>query len=532
MDERPESLQSLQEFLRQELFKPLTSDSISECGPEVLSTLQQEPEKARLLADEELHVFPFKNVRECWRRLYTDASLWEIVQLNEEAEEDWLTPAVKKLDMAIIMTGTPRRESLMEQIFCKLETILESKSSRSLIESTNVPLDLDGNSSPPSKRRRLHKSIPISFPEPTIQVPALLNPIPRVHNPSLVAFQTRLNTDHQANNSLGPLPLILTGALAHWLALDTSTGQSWNSPEYLLSKTLGGRRLVPVEIGRSYTDESWGQQIVTFREFMEDYMLQNQDEQSRADGADERPTGYLAQHDLFAQIPSLANGICIPDYCYSVPPVPIIQSSTSTTIPPSSMSEDDLGEGPEEEPDRESKETLKQESEDHLQKDSETDSEQNDDTGSPLLNAWFGPSNTISPLHTDPHHNILTQIVGRKYIRLYSPSQTAFLYPRGMDEDTGVNMSNTSQIDIEFIMRELEGRRFAGLDDARRTTDEDDAHSVAARKWAFEQEYPEFAQAVYVEEILEEGECLFIPKGWWHYVRSLSPSFSVSFWWD
>lgn len=31
--------------------------------------------------------------------------------------------------------------------------------------------------------------------------------------------------------------------------------------------------------------------------------------------------------------------------------------------------------------------------------------------------------------------------------------------------------------------------------------------------------------------VLEPGQMLFIPPGWWHYVRSTTVSFSVSFWW-
>lgn len=43
--------------------------------------------------------------------------------------------------------------------------------------------------------------------------------------------------------------------------------------------------------------------------------------------------------------------------------------------------------------------------------------------------------------------------------------------------------------------------------------------------------FPKFASADYQECILREGQMLYIPPYHWHYVRSLSLSFSVSFWW-
>jgi ribosomal protein L16 Arg81 hydroxylase len=44
-------------------------------------------------------------------------------------------------------------------------------------------------------------------------------------------------------------------------------------------------------------------------------------------------------------------------------------------------------------------------------------------------------------------------------------------------------------------------------------------------------EFPRVENLDFLDCILEEGDLLYIPPKWWHYVRSLSISFSVSFWW-
>ena len=60
------------------------------------------------------------------------------------------------------------------------------------------------------------------------------------------------------------------------------------------------------------------------------------------------------------------------------------------------------------------------------------------------------------------------------------PIQTKYLYPRGLDE-FGLTISNTSLVEIE----------------------------------GNNERYPLFYEANYHEFILEPGDCLFIPQGWW-----------------
>ncbi|MCJ1249319.1 hypothetical protein MMC30_006542 [Trapelia coarctata] len=404
----------------EKLTRFLDNDPIQRCGQDVQKELLINPDASIRVAHEKLHVFPFQDVDACWRRLYTDASIAKALLATkahlsaDKPRAERLDDIVRALDMALIMTGAALREKMVEDLLTRLQ-------------------QLTSDEFPPRKKRKANHTFPVGRArEPEINYPIARSAI------SLQAFESHLKE---------PGPLVIAGALEHWPALHE---RPWSDPSYLLEKTLGGRRLVPVELGRSYTDEGWGQKIITFREFMDTYVLDPHGES----------IGYLAQHDLFAQIPSLRNDISIPDLCYTDPPPrPAGSSVAGKNIP-------------------------------HLEE--------------PLLNAWFGPAGTISPLHTDPYHNILCQVVGKKYVRLYSPDQSEKLYPRGIEE--GIDMSNTSRVPVEQVEMHLE---------------EDS-----------EGEFGLFTDAKYVETILNEGDSLYIPVGWWHYVRSLTVSFSVSFWWN
>lgn len=428
------------------------TDQIAECPASVLALLPSQPDPLIALAHSKLHTYTFDSVPVCWRRLYTDASIAKAVALIDEGlqvvdgddishpngekkrrkddgnilgngstKDEWVAEVVKVLDMANIIAGAAGRMEMIEHL---LATLQDSLGEHLLSRTKRQKLGMKWESFPVSR-------------DSESQLPALHYPVQSSVAPSLQAFETHMKSAQ---------PLRMIDALTHWPAMRE---RPWSSPVYLFEKTFDGRRLIPVEVGRSYTDADWGQSIITFKEFMEKYMV------SEAAGAGE--LGYLAQHDLFSQIPSLRNDIAIPDYCFTAPPPLKVPSPATGGKPPPQLEE-------------------------------------------PLLNAWFGPAGTISPLHTDPYHNILCQVVGKKYIRLYSPDQTDKLYPKGVEG--AVDMSNTSQVDAEAPVETLDAN------------------------------YPLFRGAYYVETILSEGECLYIPVGWWHYVRSLRVSFSVSFWWN
>ena len=41
--------------------------------------------------------------------------------------------------------------------------------------------------------------------------------------------------------------------------------------------------------------------------------------------------------------------------------------------------------------------------------------------------------------------------------------------------------------------------------------------------------HPKFRNATVTDVVVQPGETLFVPVGWWHYVRALDVSMTVSF---
>ncbi|CAH2235089.1 bifunctional peptidase and arginyl-hydroxylase JMJD5 [Pararge aegeria] len=216
---------------------------------------------------------------------------------------------------------------------------------------------------------------------------------------------------------LAEKPVVLDNCISHWPALT-----KWQDQNYFIK--LAGLRTVSIELGRDYTDSKWTQKLMTIEDFIKNHIY-----------AQSSTTGYLAQYQLFDQIPELKNDITAPEYCC------------------------------------------------FSDKDDCID-----------IMAWYGPKGTVSPLHHDPKKNLLAQVVGEKQIFLFSPQQSEYLYPHQHEL-----LINTARVD--------------------------------PRKPDLEK-HPKFKEAKGFFCVLKPGQMLYIPPRWWHFVESLSVSFSVSFWWE
>jgi len=107
----------------------------------------------------------------------------------------------------------------------------------------------------------------------------------------------------------------------------------------------------------------------------------------------------------------------------------------------------------------------------------------------PNVKLWIGPRGTVTPLHHDRGSVFFAQMSGRKHVKFISPFHLPSLY----------NDPDTCYSDV--ILDE-------GVD---------------------LNQFPEMRDVAISEAVIGPGDFLFIPVAWWHWVRALDPSISLTF---
>ena len=195
--------------------------------------------------------------------------------------------------------------------------------------------------------------------------------------------------------------------------------------------------IVPVEYGTAF--ESHGTGVTTLGAFARDFLVPSNDAHDGLPPSEK--VAYISQHPIFNQIPAMQDSFTISPYCLGR-----IRTETSA------------------------------------------------------INAWLGTAGTKTAIHRDPYLNLLCQIAGHKYVRIYDDAQTKYLYCDDTDVLRAGNRNTFTRSPV-------------------------DPESAADAR-----EYPLTSHAEYLETILAPGDVLFMPKNHWHYVRSLTTSVSVNFW--
>ena len=407
-----------------------------------------------------------------WRESYI---LGQLATLVCEGAAGHPLDAMEAGDLAMIL-GAPEEPPVQELVQLAEVACQMSISAHSALVAGRAklgkPVVMVGAAAAP----RLPTIPRVLGPDAVIDVPTITAPIPRlrvanparsksaavsppdVEHPALVALRaplaggklltTRVFRSDFASRSR---PVVLLGMMNDWAALD-----EWRDLAGLAARQ--GHRCVPIEFGH-HLGASWREAPLRLNAFFTEYLAPSlawgwgqgafTSVPANGGGVEVVPgnpprvlvpsdrVAYLAQHGLFSQIPVLCDAFSMPTFALR-----------------------DVG----------------------------------------AVNAWWGTAGTVSRLHTDSYDNLLCQVVGYKFVRLFAPDEGRNLYvlPRTGSSDGGVAaQGNISAVNAEEL-------------------------SAPA--------FPLASKAQFVDTVLGPGDALFIPAGWWHHVRALTTSMSVSFW--
>ena len=429
--------------------------------------------RVKQLAWEKLHCGNWRSVSIAWRHLYALCARLELWSCREQMEYALFA---KQLDLAVVL-GHPRDAACCQQLLLAHPPPVPSASCCHLL---------------PMSCSHSRDSA----------VPRALNPhleLDIAHLPASAAC----SLFHAAHVDTA-LPCVLQAATDGWPAACSSTADvetagptSAKWAQLAFWQGVLGQRYVPLEIGSHYMSKQWTQKMLPgdalLAQICSEPHCAAHANKAGEDAASHEQKMYLAQHDLFSQIPQLLRDIVTPPHCLFVPRTPDSCGDSAASPPPvgpdalprvcwrprhSASAAGGGGGGAPEPP---------------LMPDYAGWWQPQCPIGHQdgvLRQIWMGPQGTVSNLHFDDKLNILVQVAGCKRVILVPPEHSVALQPH---EGTAWN---TAQVDLWS------------------TT----APSLPGVRWA--------------NVHLAPGDALFIPPGWWHHITAATDSISVSFWWD
>ncbi|KUL84452.1 hypothetical protein ZTR_06165 [Talaromyces verruculosus] len=130
-------------------------------------------------------------------------------------------------------------------------------------------------------------------------------------------------------------------------------------------------------------------------------------------------------------------------------------------------------------------------------------------------NLWIGAPPTYTPLHKDPNPNLFVQLAGLKRVRLLKPGDGMAVFMRVRNQISSQSQGGGASIRGEEMMM---GSERAVLEDV---VWGDHHHSDT------ESDSPSKRMEGY-DVLLERGDVLFIPKGWWHSLKGVGEGITAS----
>ncbi|KAI0438340.1 hypothetical protein F4803DRAFT_101678 [Xylaria telfairii] len=126
---------------------------------------------------------------------------------------------------------------------------------------------------------------------------------------------------------------------------------------------------------------------------------------------------------------------------------------------------------------------------------------------------WLGLQPTYTPLHRDPNPNLFCQLAGSKAVRLLPPRAGLSVF---QDVRRRLGSSGSSRIRGPEMM------------------DGPEREELHRAVWADGRPGDATAEGEIWQAVLDPGDALFIPQGWWHSVRSVGPEAELNAsanWW-